>query len=400
MYLRSLLLASAMGCGLLMSNSVLAEESNTNNTSNNTNSGLTFSDILKNSEIDVKGYFDVSYIGSNKTPDPSIQVFNQNQNSFSLHQFGLIVSKLPKEGFGALLNITAGKDAQTISSYGASSQSVDITQGYIQYAKSRYTVIGGKFGTLAGAEVIDSSADTNITRSILFGKIPFTHTGVRLTTALSDMTNIIVGINNGWDQVTDTNSQKTAELGITTAFTQDTSLTVSAYSGVENTFPNAGYTYNTPIAIPGVLNTTNVIPGGTRNLLDAVFATNITHSLSFILNGDYVSQQNVPGVKGNATYSGVAGYLNYQFNNTYRISFRAEDVRDNSGWATDPYSGAYIGGVAPGPNNVREATLTFGYAPVKNTELRLEGRYDHSDLPVYNNSNNMTTFGIQGIYKF
>ncbi|MBU6468044.1 MAG: outer membrane beta-barrel protein [Betaproteobacteria bacterium] len=346
--------------------------------------GPTISDVLTNSGIDMKGYFDASYIGSNKTPNSSIQVFNQDKNSFALHQFGITFSKTPKEGFGALLNLTAGRDAQTISSYGASSQSVDVTQGYIQYAKGAYTLIGGKFTTLAGAEVIDSSANTNITRSILFGKIPFTHTGLRLTDALSDSTNLIVGVNNGWDQVTDTNTQKTVELGLTTAFTKDTSLAISGYSGAENSFPNAGYAYGTANA-PS-------IPSGTRNLIDAVFTTNITPSLTFILNGDYVSQDNVPGVNGKATYSGFAGYLNYQISDFYRVSFRAEEVRDDSGLAT--------GATTPGANNVREFTLTAGYAPVKNVEIRAEGRYDHSDLAVYSGGNNMTTFGLQGIYKF
>ncbi|MDE2423293.1 MAG: porin [Betaproteobacteria bacterium] len=355
--------------------------------------GPTISDVLTNSGIDMKGYFDASYIGSNKAPDGSIQVFNQDKNSFALHQFGITFSKTPKEGFGALLNLTAGRDAQTISSYGASSQTVDITQGYIQYAKGAYTLIGGKFTTLAGAEVIDSSANTNITRSILFGKIPFTHTGLRLTDALSDSTNFIVGVNNGWDQVTDTNTQKTVELGLTTAFTKDTSLAVSGYSGAENSFPNAGFNYTTSGTYP------TSVPSGTRNLIDAVFTTNITPSLTFILNGDYVSQDNVPGVNGKATYSGFAGYLNYQISDFYRVSFRAEEVRDDSGWAT-ALQPAYVGGTAPGANNVREFTLTAGYAPVKNVEIRAEGRYDHSDLAVYSGGNNMTTFGLQGIYKF
>lgn len=377
--------------GLIISTIVIADSNTVSK------GGPTFADLLRNSEIDIKGYFDASYIASNQLPDPAVQVFNQDKNTFALHQFGLIIAKTPKEGFGALLNITAGRDAQTISSYGASNQSLDITQGYIQYANGPYTVIGGKFGTLAGAEVIDSSADTNITRSILFGKIPFTHTGLRFTTALSDMTNVIVGMNNGWDQVTDTNTQKTLELGLSTAFTQDTSLIISAYSGAENSFPNAGYTYNTAIA---GINATNVIASGTRNLIDAVFSTNLTKSLTFILNGDYVAQDNVPGVTGKATYSGLAGYLNYQINEIYRVSLRAETLRDNSGWATNPNSGAYVGGVSPGANNLREATLTFGYAPVKNTEIRVEGRYDHSDLPVYNNNNSMSTLGVQGIYKF
>jgi len=50
----------------------------------------------------------------------------------------------------------------------------------VQYAHGPLTIIGGKFVTLAGAEVINSTLDTNYSRSILFGyAIPFSHTGAR-----------------------------------------------------------------------------------------------------------------------------------------------------------------------------------------------------------------------------
>jgi len=42
--------------------------------------------------------------------------------------------------------------------------------------------MAGKFVTLAGSEVIWSPSNSNFSRSILFGAIPFTHTGVRAAT--------------------------------------------------------------------------------------------------------------------------------------------------------------------------------------------------------------------------
>ncbi|NDU90939.1 MAG: hypothetical protein G3I08_13880, partial [Ferrovum sp.] len=62
-------------------------------------------------------------------------------------------------------------------------------------------------------------------------------------------------------------------------------------------------------------------------------------------------------------------------------------------------------GVLVGPNTVREATLTLGYAPVKSFELRGEIREDRADKGLFAESNgilsqSMTTYGLQGIYKF
>jgi len=49
--------------------------------------------------------------------------------------------------------------------------------------------------------VIWSPSNANYSRSLLFGSVPFTHTGVRGTFAVGDTLNLIAGINNGWDQL-------------------------------------------------------------------------------------------------------------------------------------------------------------------------------------------------------
>ncbi len=361
--------------------------------------GPTLSDVLGNSGIDVKGYLDASYIGHNQTPNSSVQVFDTSKSSFGLHQAGITISKTPKEGFGGLINLTAGSDAGIFCSYGAcasgngttpgSGGNFDITQAFAQYATGSWTLIGGKFTTLAGAEVIDSSADTNITRSILFGKIPFTHTGVRVTDAVSDSTNLIAGVNNGWDQVSAMTPSKTVELGVTSAFTKDTSLALSGYVGTA------------PASFP----VSTVAPmTGTRSLVDLVFTSNLTDALTLILNADYVSQEYAGYLGTTEKYKGLAGYLNYQINEQYRLSFRAEALKDDSGAAlgTTPTAAG---------NTVKEMTLTVGYAPMKNVELRGELREDTANKPLFYSSDSamtpatmtatsMTTLGVQAIYKF
>jgi len=86
----------------------------------------------------------------------------------------------------------------------------DVTQAFLQYAGGPLTLIAGKFVTLQGSEVIWSPTNPNISRSILFGAIPFTTPGVRATWAASDTVSLIAGVNNGWDQLTDANKRQDA----------------------------------------------------------------------------------------------------------------------------------------------------------------------------------------------
>src|SRR5437879_5477283 len=214
----------------------------------------------------MNGYLDLGYTRADRNFESgtgvSTRVFDSQNNSFALHQFGLSVSKLPRQGFGGLVNLTVGSDAQVIHSFpegtGAGSSMFDVTQAYAQYAGGPLTVIAGKFATLHGTEVIWSPSNNNVSRSILFGAIPFTHTGVRATWALSDTVSLIGGVNNGQDQLTDANRGKTIELGATLNPIRPLNISISGYSGKEP-FP--------PLARTG---------DGTRTSINAVGSYNIT----------------------------------------------------------------------------------------------------------------------------
>src|SRR3989440_9708567 len=175
--------------------------------------------VLTASGVDIHGYLDTAYSYLSGTgvftSGVADRVFDTEPNSFNLHQAPLIIDYQPKEGFGGLVNLTAGRDARVTAAAGETTGNFDLTQAFVQYAHGPLTIIGGKFVTLAGTEVINSTLDVNYSRSILFGyAIPFSHTGARLTYAASDQVTVIVGVNNGWDQLQDANKQKTAELGV------------------------------------------------------------------------------------------------------------------------------------------------------------------------------------------
>jgi hypothetical protein len=348
----------------------------------------TLDKILEASGITMTGYIDAAYTHANRDIEGgnfSPRVFDSYNNSFVLHQVGLQIAKQPKQGAGGLVNVTAGRDATIIhSSPDTSASTFDITQGYLQYAIGSLTVIGGKFTTLHGAEVIWSPGNVNYSRSILFGAEPFTHTGLRATYALSDSFSLIGGINNGWDQLVDLNKGKTLELGVTAAPIKPLSLAASYYGGQE------------PSAVSGAT--------GRRDSFDFTATWKLGDPLSVGLEYLRVSQEDaVPDGAGgtrSATYSGIAGYLSWTFMPKMRLSLRAEAFDDKDGFRF-PVAAAVAGTTG---TKHREFTTTVAWLAADNFELRGEVRADRADQSVYSDgggfSKTLTTFALQGLYKF
>jgi hypothetical protein len=350
----------------------------------------TLDKIFEASGITVNGYIDSAYSHANRDLEGgfSPRVFDSQNNSFVLHQLGLQVAKQPKEGAGGLVNITAGKDAQVIHSFpetaspGASATTTsmfDITQAYGQYAAGPLTVMVGKFVTLHGTEVIASTGNNNFSRSILFGAVPFTHTGLRAVYAVSDSVSVTAGINNGWDQLQDANKAKTAELGVSLTPIKPLTIAASGYFGKEPTAPGVD---------------------GKRSSVNLVATYTLTDALSF--GGEYlrVQQENFTNASGDtvkAKYDGFAGYVTYMLSSKLRAAFRAETFKDTDGFhfQTNPAGTKY-----------KEFTATIGYLPNASFEWRGEVRRDSASDSVFSEtggggmSKTLMTFAVQGIYKF
>ena len=347
----------------------------------------TLDKVLEASGISVSGYIDAGYTYAKNGAGFTDRVFDTQQNSFALNQFGLSVAKQPKEGFGGLVNLTVGRDAQVIHSFPEpqpGGSMFDITQAYLQYAGGPLTVIAGKFVTLQGSEVIWSPSNTNISRSILFGAIPFTHTGVRATWALSDTVSLIAGVNNGWDQLTDSNKGKTVELGATLNPIKPLSIVVSGYSGQESI---------TGTSAPGG-------PQGTRTSLNAVVSYAIIDPLSVGLEVLDVSQDTVGNNK--AKYNGVAAYVTYMFMPKLRGVLRAESFDDKNGFH---FGTGVPAAFATSDTKYKEVTATVSFLANDSFEARAEVRRDQANNPVFTDSTgatskNMTSVALQGLYKF
>ncbi len=341
---------------------------------------MTLSQLLANSGITESGYVAASYYDSSGYN--TYHQFDTAHDSFQLDQAGLQLAYQPKSGFGAVVDVIAGDDAKIVnaaeSAPASSSDAFDILQGYVQYATGALTVQAGKFTTLAGAEVIAPTGNTNFSRSLLFYAEPMTHTGLRATYAVTDALSVIVGVNNGWNYTQDpTSGSKTGELGIALTPNKYFSLTAQMYAGKDPVY------------------------GAERTFFDTVATFNATSSLSFVASFDWGKQETAaatPGYLTGGDWDGVAGYVNYQLSSEWRVSLRGEYLDDKDG--TTLITGAR--------QALKEGTITFGYDPVADFELRLEGRYDTSSEPTFVKSvNPVTVYGsnqsevaVQGVYKF
>lgn len=322
---------------------------------------------LDKSGITATGYVSGTYVYSNG--DGFGHQFDATHDSFQLNQAALTIAYQPKEGFGALVNVIGGSDANLLPPGGSD---VVIPQAFVQYAGGPVTIMAGRLLTLAGAEVIAPSGNTNVSRSLLFFAEPLTHTGVRVTIAPSEIFGFTLGVNNGWNQTSlHGASAKTGEFGLSLTPSKAFALTAQAYFGKEESPDAFGVPFDQQ-----------------RRLIDLVATFNVTDALSFVLSYDN-GKQDIGS--GSASWSGIAAYANIAFSEMARLSVRVEDFKDDDGFMFG----------AP-DNKVKEGTVTLGISPVKSFEFRAELRYDKSNADIFagGTKDTQTEVALEALYKF
>lgn len=365
--MKRLAIASA-ACGLLLfSGQALAADA------------LTVADALK--DVQINGLLSAGYNYNFNEPHTkaiNLRPFNDTHDSISLELAQLVFHKDAADsgdaGFRLDLNFGYTVPKAIHATGAASSDDFDIRQAYISYMApvgSGLRLDFGKFVTDHGLEVIEGYEDWNLnySRSFLFYfSIPFTHTGLRATYAVNDKLTLSGAVVNGWDNVKDNNTSKSAHIMAAITPSEGTAINLKYMVGAEQADSN--------------------------NNLRHLFNLNFSKQLGALtLKADYVygTEESVPGI-GDSTWTGLAGYARYAVSEKFAINARAEVFLDDDGART---------GTA---QDLWEVTLTPGYTVNDNLLIRAEYRHDDSSKDVFDKdgalSDTQDTIGINAVYHF
>jgi TolA-binding protein len=308
-----------------------------------------------------------------------LQFFTNNTNQFSLNAAELVVDKAPDATAGGTgragyhIGIIYGQAAQVVNGPNNSTDASNLAlkEAYIDYIApigKGLTLTFGKFVTPAGAEVIESNANWNYTRSILFYyAIPFFHFGLNAKYTFNPKWSITGYLVNGWNNSQEVNTGKT--YGVSIAWTPNKywAITENYMAGPEdNAFFN-GY-----VGKPN---------DNWRQLEDATIGLTPNAKWALQLNGDYgYGDKYGDGVDVAANSSavdwwGLAPYVKYTFNGKSNFAMRYEYYSDPQGFTL----------FGPGNLNghVQEFTNTYSYNLTSELTTRFEFREDWSNRDIF-----------------
>ena len=305
------------------------------------------------SQLEVSGLVDGYYAWAFHEESPGLRSFDINHNQFSLSYaeiaIGKPVSDTSRAGFR--LDFGAGDTADVVNSFepGDPDFMKHVQQAYVSYlipAGKGLTFDFGKFVTPHGAEVIESPANYNYSRGILFGfAIPFYHMGARLAYPATDKVTLTGYVVNGWNNVHDNNSAKTVGGTVAVTASDRISLTQSYMVGAEQ--DDNG--------------------DDVRQLFDTLLTYTATPQATVLVNFDYARDK----VEGeDIDWYGLAAYLRYQLNDTWAVTPRYEIFKDSDGFAT---------GLA---QTAQSFTVTAEHK-ISDFITRIEFRTDFSDEPYF-----------------
>lgn len=314
------------------------------------------------------------------------RVFDVTTNTFNIGLFELAVENSPNDWMTLRADLDFGHDTLFFHSPGLGTiEFFDLQQAYVALKAASVgnglTFKIGKFVTMHGAEVIEASANNNISRSFLFNyAIPFTHTGILASYPFADWITLDLGVVNGWNSVIDTNNAKSIHGMLTMKPVENVTWTLSGSFGPENAS----------------------VDGNIRALIDSVLTYTPNEQWTFALNYDLGRDSFLAGGKTNgvADWQGVAAYVHWKPLDTFALSLRGEFFKNDVGAAI---LGAPTGSTAS--NKVGEGTLTSHWYLADGLDLRFEFRHDQGNQTSFLKGNGTSkkfqdTIASQLVYSF
>ncbi len=335
--------------------------------------------------LGMSGFVDTSFVYNFQHPDPSGRtnrgrIFDVNPSGFTIHAAELVLEKpmSDESPVGFRTDLFFGDDAELIHSTGLgndagpeSPEAFDLQQAYVTARAPVGDGIDfkiGKFVTLLGAEVIESLANWNFSRSYLFGfAIPFTHTGALASYPLGEIGSVTAGLVNGWDIVDDNNTFKDMIANVTLTPMEGLTFAVNGITGA----PRAADNRND------------------RSVIDLVATWTPIEALTLMANYDYGHESSIARVTGTAgggagfdtaNWAGLALYAKYDLTEKWALSGRWEWFDDKNGVRT---AFATLDGTSPNSIDFYGYTLTSQWKLHDHMLARLEYRHDQADEKVF-----------------
>ncbi len=365
--------------------------------------------------ITLSGFVDTSYteqFGGRGTAFGPNQAFGHqfdvNNNSFNINAVKIALEKaLPTTNTwaaGFRIDTMYGQDAKILS---ASDPELGGSSVYLEQALVKVNIpVGnglqlymGKFVTFLGYEVIESPANPNFSRGLLFtNAIPLTHTGIYADYKFNDTLEAKFGIVDGWNQ---SDSTPSVPGGSTTDHANDYPFGGKAITGqltINAPGKNANITQSFIYSPSGEPSNGAAGFGGADNGPVAVydiwgnwsptFVKDSALTLGFNIDLGYNGASGTPnqlqtvippasgvgaagfGAPDSNTWWGAALYTQYKVSNLLTLAARGEYLHEDA--STNPKFG-----VAAVENDDFSETLTASFNIWDNLLTRVEYRYDH-----------------------
>lgn len=304
--------------------------------------------------------------GNPNTQLSGFRSFDSPYSQFMLNNMELILDKPPDANnsrLGYHVSLWYGNATNVVDA------SDPVSPGFAQYLKEAYgsylaplgkglQIDFGKFVTPFGAEVIESKDNWNYSRGLLFTyAIPLYHEGLRTKYVFNDKYQFSAYFVNGWNNQVNNNTGMSFIVAFGWNPNKKFSLVQNYMIGPEETKNNSNF----------------------RQLWDTVATYSPNGKLSLMLNFDYGRGDRIAGVVNPVWWSGVAGYLRYQFSDNYALSTRYEYYNDPFGFTT------FVTAPPPAPGegqHINEVTETFERKIKSNLITRLEYRRDMASRPT------------------
>ncbi len=234
---------------------------------------------------------------------------------------------------GVVADLAFGTRANAVTTMGGETTKA-INQLYAYYnVNDKLTLTAGHFNTFLGYEVISPASNFNYSYSYLFNAGPFSHTGVKLDYAASEDLSFMLAL---------TNPHADEVAGSVAGHYQ-----VGGQIGYKGQFLNL--VYGSVYDVPGAP-TDNIF-------IDYTGGFDINETVYLGINAAYSNSND-----GDSGYSGIALYIEKEFNDTFSLGLRSEYFEDK--YLEDAFA----------------LTLAANKKVTKNLNVVAELRYDDEEV--------------------